>query len=211
MSEVTDMLLTAAVHGVKNQLGELLWRLDARGDCLLEQRIALRCAQRLSSALLLWRSAQDQLALNLEAVDPHEMLDDLASEYQALFPDLQVVRVEPIPARSSPGWMFVDRTLLSMVLSDIVHNACRAARSRVSLRATDWQQGVCLEISDDGPGYPDAVLDTAGSALHAAAEGQTGLGLYLAGSVARAHRRQAQAGAIELCNAGGACFRMYLP
>lgn len=211
MNITPDVVLSATVHGVKNQLGELLWRLEARGDCLLEQSIALRCAQRLSSALLLWRGEQSTWSLNLEAVDPAELLDELVVEYRALFPLLQIELTDSASSGVIPRLAFMDRAMVGLVLSDIVHNACRAASHRVSLSFSPWQQGVCLQVCDDGAGYPQDVLRSAGASLHQVAEGQTGLGLFLAAMVAKAHRRDAQTGAIALHNANGACFRMLLP
>lgn len=212
MTSPAETLFTATVHGVKNQLGELLWRLEARGDCQLEQSITLRCAQRLSSALLLWRSGVSGLSLNIDATDAEALLQDLASEYRSLFPDLQ------IECGSSPNYAldgscvgFMDRALVSLVLSDIVHNACRAADTRVSLSVSPWATGVCFEIKDDGAGYPTDVLQLAGRDFCQRGQASTGLGLHLADSVARAHRRDTNVGEIHLSNEGGACFRMMLP
>ena len=118
MSESSDTLLTATVHGVKNQLGELLWRLEARGDCQVEQSITLRCAQRLSSALLLGRDASAGLALSLDATDADALLEDIASEYRSLFPQLQVDCEAPGSAASGePRMVFVDRPLVTLVLA----------------------------------------------------------------------------------------------
>lgn len=212
MSESSDTLLTATVHGVKNQLGELLWRLEARGDCQVEQSITLRCAQRLSSALLLGRDASAGLALSLDATDADALLEDIASEYRSLFPQLQVDCEAPGSAASrEPRMVFVDRPLVTLVLGDVVHNACRAARSRVVLSASAWGQGVCFEVRDDGAGYPHEVLRASGGVLQSRGGVSSGLGLQLAASVAKAHRRGQQIGEIHLSNAPGACFRMQLP
>ncbi len=73
-----------------------------------------------------------------------------------------------------------------------------------------------VEIHDDGEGYPADMLDNSDEGINNLnlAAGRTGLGLFFAHMIARAHRNQGRTGRIELSNGGefgGAVFRLVLP
>ena len=89
-------------------------------------------------------------------------------------------------------------------LGNVVHNAVGFARARVDVAttwATDWIQ---ISVSDDGPGFPEPILDEIGAPFlssRAGRDGHMGLGAFIAktllertGAVVRFANRPASEG-----------------
>src|SRR5690606_17301054 len=88
--------------------------------------------------------------------------------------DLEVCR-EPAPVSLNP-------LVLEQLLLNLVRNAVQAAaprRVRVAVRVERQDGVVMLDVADDGPGLPDAILAEPFRALSSGREGGTGLGLSL--------------------------------
>ncbi len=200
-------LYAAVVHDVKNQLAELSLRLGARADAQQEMVIAMNASRRLSEMLLMHRQVNAQLTVNADSVDAADFLSIVAAEYRELFPKLQI----ELDTTAAPSMAFFDDALVRMALANAVHNACRAARSKVRLAAYEQDKMLVFEVSDDGAGYPEEMLQDGGAEPSAVSGRGTGLGLYLARKIAELHRLQEAHGRVELSNAGGAVFRMFLP
>jgi signal transduction histidine kinase len=200
-------LCVAVIHDVKNQLAELALRLDKRGDAQQEMMIAMSAARRLSEMLLLYRQEQNLLSINADSVNAADFMDILAAEYREMFPHLNI----EIDVSQAPPFAFFDDALVRMALANALHNACRAARSKVSLAAYSQDNMLVLQIADDGPGFPDTLLQNGGAAPSAVSGRGTGLGLFMARRIAESHTLENRRGYIELSNANGAVFRMMLP
>lgn len=200
-------LSAAVIHDVKNQLAELALRLGERKDAQAEMMIALNAARRLSEMLLVQREAAHTLTVNPNSVNPGDFLAILAAEYRELFPKLQI----NIHAEQAPSFAFFDDALVRMALANALHNACRAASTKVSLAAFEQDKMLVIEVADDGPGYPENILQNAGAEPTAVSSCGTGLGIYLACKIAELHSLDNRHGSIELCNSNGAVFRMKLP
>lgn len=200
-------LYAAVVHDVKNQLAELSLRLSERGDAQQEMVIAINAARRLSEMLLMHRQANDLLSVNADTVSPADFMAILAAEFRELFPKTTI----EIDTDKAPVFAFFDDALVRMALANALHNACRAAHSKVHLAAYERDKMLVLEVSDDGPGYPGNLLKTGGVEPSPVSRRGTGLGLHLAGKIAGLHQLENRRGHIELSNASGAVFRMMLP
>lgn len=200
-------LYAAVVHDVKNQLAELALRLGERGDAQQEMVIAMNAARRLSEMLLVHRQASDLLGVNVDSVNPVDLLAILAVEYRELFPRLSI----DVSVDRAPEFAFFDDALVRLALANAIHNACRYAQSRVQLAAYGSDKMLVLEVSDDGPGFPEKVLAEGGMAPSSVSGEGTGLGLYLARKIAELHQLEGRHGHVELSNAEGAVFRLILP
>lgn len=200
-------LYAAVVHDVKNQLAELSLRLSARDDSQLETGIAMNAARRLTELLLLQRQDSDLLEANVDSVDPVDTLNMLAAEYRDLFPAIDLV----VDTESAPVFGFFDDALVRLALANAVHNACRYARSRVTLSAGKADDMLVFEVADDGAGYPTEMLMDDTMVPSAASYRGTGMGLYLARKIANLHELEGRRGSIVLDNRDGAVFRMMLP
>ncbi|MFE5864062.1 sensor histidine kinase [Streptomyces virginiae] len=92
----------------------------------------------------------------------------------------------PVPASGDPA-------RLERALANLVDNALRYARAEVVVRATEHDGWAVLEVTDDGPGIPEADRDRVFErfvrldADRGRANGGTGLGLAIAREIARAH------------------------
>lgn len=200
-------LLASIIHDIKNQLAELSLRLGQRGDAQQEMGIAMSAARSLSEMLLLYRDNQGELRVNIDTRDPAGFVAILVAEYRDLFPALTIEG----DASRAPAFAFFDEILVRMALGNAMHNACHAARSKVRLAVYELDTMLVLEVTDDGPGYPEAQLRGAGVAPAKVSSSGTGLGLFLAHKIAALHQSQGRCGYIELTNAPGAVFRMFLP
>ncbi len=105
------------------------------------------------------------------------------------------------------------RDRMRQVLLNLVWNAVEAigsARGTVEVRAgvEDENGGVWLEIADDGPGFPDHLLDAQIQSFRSARPGGTGLGLAMV-----ARTIQDLGGTMKLANrtTRGASVRLSIP
>jgi signal transduction histidine kinase len=200
-------LYAAVVHDVKNQLTELALRLGKRGDAQQEMVIAMNSARRLSEMLLVHREATELLWVNPDTVNPSDFLEIVAAEFRDLFPHLSI----EVDAVRAPACAFFDDALVRLAFANAVHNACRHAQSLVNLSAYQEDGMLVMEVTDDGAGFPEKIL-TSGGQLPVAISGTgTGLGLYLARKIAGLHQLNGRYGHIELSNANGGRFKMFLP
>ncbi|MFD5144982.1 sensor histidine kinase [Streptomyces sp. NPDC058401] len=120
----------------------------------------------------------------------------LAAEDAARRPDPRVpLRLDaraPVPAAGDPA-------RLERALANLVDNALRYARTGVVVRAFAEDGWALLEVTDDGPGIPEADRDRVFErfvrldADRSRAGGGTGLGLAIAREIARAHGGEVRA------------------
>ncbi|MER7758829.1 HAMP domain-containing sensor histidine kinase [Streptomyces sp. NPDC097619] len=135
----------------------------------------------------------------------------LAAEDAARRPGPRVpVRVEaaaPVPAHGDPAQ-------LERLVANLVDNALRHARTGVVVSARGGVGEAVLEVSDDGPGIPEADRERVFErfvrldADRGRARGGTGLGLAIARETARAHGGTLTA---EGAPGGGARFLLRIP
>ncbi|MDP2788199.1 MAG: HAMP domain-containing sensor histidine kinase [Pseudomonadota bacterium] len=112
------------------------------------------------------------------------------------------------------GW--IDYELVFGVVVQALHNALHYAKGRVLLSAAAQGSGMLIRVEDDGPGFPDFLLEQGNAAQRGISfeTGCTGLGLYFADVVARLHKAGENTGCIRLENGGqlgGGCFSLELP
>jgi signal transduction histidine kinase len=208
-------LMASAFHELKNTIGHLTLTLDEAADrcsgCdaeLADARTTChRVSDRLVQLLTLYKSDADSLRLNVEAHSPADFIAELAAEATTLCGDRARILVDS--AHAPPFWFF-DRYLVAIALNNAVHNALTHGRDEIHLSARAIDGELWFEVADNGPGFPDAILATGGH-LPARSERGTGLGLYFAHVVARAHHNHGKSGDLQLANAPGARVRLTLP
>lgn len=218
-------VLASGVHDMKNSLCMLIQSMDVLQQELAEKSIsasqelgrihyeATRLNTNLLQLLSLYRIEKDQLPLHMDEYNVDDLCDEILLK-NALYSQQRHIEVtKDCPARLN--WFF-DNDLVSNLLNDMFVNALRYSASRLLLKVSLQQQQLVIELHDDGSGYPPDMLDNSDEGINNLnlAAGRTGLGLFFAHMIARAHRNRQQCGRIELSNGGefgGAVFRLILP
>lgn len=211
-----NTLAAASIHEVKNLLGQLTLSLDsiAQAGCPgADEQIAgarfacRRIVDRLSEMLTLYKMEGKHFTPNIDAHSPIDFLEELMHEARTLTAGRLTIELQPDEA---PPFWFFDRELTQSALMNAVHNALSYARTRITLSSTQDGDYLVFRVSDDGPGFPPALLNDNFDAPRASQQG-SGLGLYFANSAARVHQNKGRIGKIALSNEGGAMISLYLP
>jgi signal transduction histidine kinase len=210
-----NTLIAAQFHEIKNELGQLALSLDevALGHpdiaaALKLPRISSRAIiDRLVQVLTLYKHHEAHLPLNVEAHSPAEFVGELAAEASSLGDGRINIHVR---CDEAPPFWFFDRYLTSVALMSAVHNALKFADKDIVIGASLDQGGLNIFVRDDSSGYPSHILDGQGTAPGKSAGG-TGLGLYFAQTIAKAHQNNGQTGRMQLNNENGAVFSIWLP
>ncbi len=198
-------LVALLAHDLKNQLGQLeaeLASLSLQPDAARATRAHQHCAQlrqRLVAYLTLYGGRQG-LRAQLEDEAPADFLRTL--EHIASRPEGSPLRL--CPAGELPPFWYFDARLVRLALEAALHNAWRFARSEVLLSVRSHAGGLLFAVEDDGPGL---------GSQDPSAQSSTGLGMQLCAAVARAHRRDAVCGRVDLLprEGGGTRFELWLP
>ncbi|MFI7700106.1 sensor histidine kinase [Nonomuraea sp. NPDC049480] len=173
--------------------GELELALDAVGDDReVEQSLhaALGEVDRLSrladDLLLLARARAGALVVRTEAVD---LLDLAAAEARRLGPALGLA----IEASGDPVVVNADPERLRQVLANLARNSAAAGAGTVRFRVARGRESATVEVADDGPGFPEGLLDAAfarftrGDDARSGVSPGAGLGLSIVRAVVSAH------------------------
>lgn len=218
-------VLASGVHDMKNSLCMLIQSMELLQQELAEKSIsasdelgrihyeATRLNTNLLQLLSLYRIERDQLPLHMDEYNVDDLCDEILLKNAAYSQQRHITVSKECPAQLS--WFF-DNDLISNLINDMFVNALRYSASRLLLKACLQHQQLVIELHDDGSGYPPDMLDNSDEAINNLnlAAGRTGLGLFFAHMIARAHRNRQQCGRIELSNGGqfgGAVFRLILP
>ncbi|AIR89499.1 sensor histidine kinase [Pseudomonas cremoricolorata] len=149
--------------------------------------------------------------------DYHELDDFLEAQLAA---HEEVIRHRDIVATCRLDTMaplaFFDRELVASVVSNMLTNAIRHADKALLLSIEESGNELVICINDDGPGYPQRLIEQQLDYVPGIdqSSGSTGLGLYFAARIAALHEQGGQRGRIEIANGGelgGGLFRLYLP
>lgn len=218
-------VLASGVHDMKNSLCMLLQSMETLQQELAEKSLsaseelarihyeATRLNTNLLQLLSLYRIEKDQMPLHIDEYHLNDLCDEVLSKNQ-LYSAQKNIQVE-IECPRQLRWFF-DNDLVSNLINDMFINALRYSHSKLLLRALTQDDQLVVEIHDDGDGYPADMLDNSEEGIRNLnlTAARTGLGLFFAHMIARAHRNKGQAGHIELNNGGrfgGAVFRLILP
>ncbi len=224
--EATRELLRNLAHEIKNPLGglrgsaQLLERELERPELREYTQVIIKEADRLQ--VLLDRLLTPRRAVQLAAVNIHEVLERVRSLVQAEFPSgISVLRnYDP----SVPDLVGDIEQLIQAVLN-VVRNAAQALvsganggrggtimlRTRSARQVTIARQrhklALELQVIDDGPGVPDEIRDRVFNPLVSGREGGSGIGLALVQTYVQNH-----GGVVEFdSRPGRTVFTLLLP
>ena len=199
-----DEIAALTIHDVKNRLALMASHAESQGDNDT-LRGALEAAATLTHLLLFYKAERGSLGIDLNARVPADLLEELVAGVST-----QAGITITADTSNAPTLWYYDEHLIRLVLTDAVYNALRHAKTSVHLSATEANNQLHFVVSDDGPGYPEAMLGKPIAMQEMTREG-TGLGLHLANHIAALHKTAVQEGRIELSNHNGAIFSLHLP
>jgi signal transduction histidine kinase len=194
-----------AGHELRTPLALLRTELELalrHGDSADELREALRrsseevdrLAQLAESLLLIARSDEGHLALQLEELDPAELLASIVTRFEWR----ATAAGRPVSASAAPGLRLRgDRIRLEQALGNLVENALRHGEGEVSLTAVAVAGTIQLHVRDEGCGFPPDFIAEAFTRFarpdQGRARGGSGLGLSIVRTIAEAHAGSADA------------------
>ncbi len=221
-----NMVLASTVHDMKNSLGMLgesikviLNQIDPQqmdkktADSYgIVQYETSRVNNSLMQLLALYKLENSQLPFSPNYYNIYDFLDEQRLIHSPL---LDAKNIEcNIDVDEDIEGVF-DDCLLATVLENIIGNAIRYTKSKICISCTQAEQLV-IEVADDGPGYPEQMIQLAGSYIKGINQstGSTGLGLFFAQKIAEMHKHKDRRGKIKLSNGGpmgGGRFQILLP
>lgn len=209
------VLLASNIHEIKNLLLQLMLRLDvmdsASADVTDARLLCRRVNDRMVQMLLLFELQTEQLRLNLIAHSPADFINEFIRNANTLSGGRFIIELREDHV---PDYWFFDRELIEMALLNAVHNALRYAAERIVISVAGTGNILMLSVEDDGAGYPQRILEQSVDTLAPKINSGTGLGLFFAGMIARAHKNKDRQGALILHNKegnAGAVFTLQLP
>jgi hypothetical protein len=133
-----------------------------------------------------------------------DVLEELAAT--AVGPDGGAAALEGIA--SDDVMLDADFDQTYRILLNLVRNAFDAGARSVRITGRNDGDSAVIEVADDGPGLPEAVVARMGQDQVSGTEGGSGLGLRICHELCRNH-----GGALEVAGTGpeGTCFRVTLP
>ncbi|HDS1736604.1 MULTISPECIES: HAMP domain-containing sensor histidine kinase [Pseudomonas] len=218
-------VIASTVHDMKNTLSALI---QAHGQWVAslpeahrtgdEQGVIEHEFSHLNGMLVqllgLYKLGVNQLPI---CPDYHE-LDDFIEAQLAIHQDVlkhrDILATWRIDIDNPLG--FFDRELVGSVISNVLTNAIRFACHALLISIEEEGEQLVISVNDDGPGYPQRMLERQEDYVQGIdpLTGSTGLGLYFAARIAALHELDGVNGRIEISNGGalgGGLFRLYLP
>lgn len=218
-------VLASAVHDMKNSLCLLLQSIESLSATISKQNPdaaselatlhyeASRVNTGLMQLLSLYKADYHQYPVNIEECYLVDLFDDLISMNENYVAQKGINLT--IDYDKDLTW-YLDRDLVGILLNDIVLNAMRYGQKKIHIQAKESHGFLYIIVEDDGPGYPDAMLEVSNVPMQEfdIQAGRTGLGLFFAKLIAGGHTDGNNFGTIHLENngrLGGSVFTLKLP
>jgi K+-sensing histidine kinase KdpD len=220
-----SFVLASSVHDMKNSLGMLLNTLGevmenyppqneshSKSYAVLEYEAA-RINSELIQLLSLYRLQNEKIHVHIDEYFVTDILNEQIARNHGLL-QTRMIQLELDCDESLQGYF--DNDLIGGVINNVLVNCARYCKQRLRVAAEQTEQGLCISIEDDGPGYPEDMLSDANQheSRISFASGRPHLGLLFANKVALMHQSKGRQGSIRLTNGGrlgGGCFNLYLP
>jgi two-component system OmpR family sensor kinase len=163
----------------------------AIGSAIVEVDRLIQLAEDL---LVLARSEEGRLALDLRRVGVAELLGDVRERFSTRMNDAgRSLMIEPADGLTVEA----DRLRLEQALTNLVENAIEHGGGEITVRAGEVDGQLAIHVEDRGPGFAPEFI---GRAFERFSRGDssrggdgTGLGLAIVAAIARAHRGSAHA------------------
>jgi signal transduction histidine kinase len=214
-----EQVMQVVAHDLRNPLSSIKIMTQALRTNELDPELLARALSAMDGAIARMESLirdivdttkieHGELKLRLAEIDAVALVRECVDGYAPLAQEKQISLELETPAVALP--LRADRERLLQALGNLVGNALKFTpkRGRVTLRlqlAGGWAR---FEVRDTGPGIPDRHLPHLFEAYWKGEHGGTGLGLFIAAEIVRAHGGRLRA---QNAPGGGACFAIDMP
>lgn len=219
------LFLASSVHDMKNSISVMLGSVQRflaqagpeQTEFQRDMAQMLYEIQRINGNLIqlltLYKLGNDLYPFNAETQEIAEFAGIAVSHVQPLLKS-RGIRLE-LELEEDCYWEF-DGDLVNGIIVNAMNNAANYTQSTIRLVMATVDGALEIRVEDDGPGFPQRMLDEGIAAMRGVdfATGSTGLGLYFAAVSAKLHRNRKEEGSIRLENGGGlggGCFIVRLP
>lgn len=206
-------LFASGVHDVKNHLNSAIMNLNeaySLKDTSKLPEVANHCyelATRLDQLLLMYKFQEDSYKASLDYLSLSDVISDSVLECRPII-DARKVNFAADLGNCADQLVHTDKQLYSILLNNLIYNAAIWAKSKVLLTASKEGHSFCLQVSDDGDGFPDFMFDVDFTSLHKNKDPRLlmdlGTGLYLCAFSAGALTEAGTPCSISLKNDNGA-------
>jgi len=204
-------MLAALAHDFRTPLTVISGRLEMLADSSADAREALAAALRLDRMMSdLVGAARIEAGMLAPAIESVDLVDVVASADDRLARPPGITLSRAIPA--DLPFVAADPVLLQHVLTNLLDNALRHARARVTLTARRDGDTVAVCVADDGPGVPEGeqarIFERFARAEGGDRSSGSGLGLAIVKGFAEAMGMTVHLGTAP---GGGAAFTLTIP
>jgi signal transduction histidine kinase len=208
-------LIESNAREAADLVGELTLLLDRVGNenayLSAARMVTRRLADRLGQVMTLERLARAG-GLRPDTWSPIEVVEELEHEAISLAGERIEVRVHA--PELVPQYWFFDRELVTLALSNALHNALIYARQGIGLEFGLKDGYLGFSVLDDGGAFPAELLAEGPPRLERGDCNGNALGIYFARLIAAAHVNAGRSGWVELVNRSGTSgtrFTLWLP
>lgn len=218
-------VLASTVHDMKNSLCMLIQSTEliqqerqqlsnsARDELARLNYEANRLNSNLLQLLSLYRLERNQLPVQIDEHYLADITEEVLLKNQFFTEQRKLTITLEQPAEL---YWFFDYDLIVNLLNDAVANALRYCHSGILLVLAQQDNRLIIEVHDDGPGFPEFMLNSDVLDMNTPdlANNHTGLGIFFAKLIARAHTNKGERGTVSLANGGklgGGVFSLALP
>ncbi|OUS06443.1 hypothetical protein A9Q81_02635 [Gammaproteobacteria bacterium 42_54_T18] len=210
--ELKGELLAASIHEIKNRLGLMFGELDDVLSAVNLSKDQQQQVQRIKSesqfvsnelvrVLASYKSLGDDFYANVDQHFAIEFLEEVIARhsYTVAAHNLHFT----LDCNEDVSGFF-DNSILFIILDTCIYNSIKAGALNIKLSATEDEQFLYLVIDDNGPGFPEELLEGDFSQGSISVESQsTGLGLFFANKLIQSHKEADLTGSIQLSNIMG--------
>ncbi len=221
-SSLANTLFAASIHEIKNRFGLLLNQLesvladtrvaDAQQDAVAHIRHdAQFIGSELVRVLSVFKAASGQMSASVDQQFIEDFLEEVVARHATTS---HATGCEMSFECDSDLTGFFDVGIVTVVLDTCIYNAIKADAKHLCLRADSEDGYLQIHVDDDGPGFPEDMLQgTIAAGKLKVDQGSTGLGLFFANTLLSHHREGEKQGGIALGKSpeGGARVTLRLP
>lgn len=223
-AQFLSLILASSIHEIKNTFGKLVFSMDNALAELPDETAAPHCnnvhaqvrfiSNQLSQILMLYKEHQSGYAPHIEETSLAQLLHETQTRHCTGSQPLQITT-----QCDDDIMIFIDENCIVNVLDTFIYNAQTAGATHILLSAEQKNAYVELNIDDNGPGFPPAMIEHfhTDEILPGVSQFETnsfGLGLFFAKKILKLHTNNGLEGRCSIANhgqLGGATVKLQLP